>query len=291
MQPTEVLIATLGSEPQVVTLALDCLRGRQHPITCVTVIHTAADQEPICTSLARLKAELPSYRALKPSVVFHFVPIECDNGTFPPDITTEQEAGAVFRTIYREVLKAKRKGWRVHLSIAGGRKVMSAYGLAVGQMLFDENDCLWHVLSEGKLLSEKQMHAQSGEDIVLVPIPVLLWSTVSPVFTELACTEDPYQAVKKQRALHEAETVRRKQEFFERELSPAERQLMELFVREPMSNKQLAARLHRSPKTVANQFSAIFDKLERCFRMSQVDRTVLVAEFASLFRKNREKYL
>ncbi len=36
------LVATLGTEPQVVTLGLDALRGRGEPICEVVVVHTAA---------------------------------------------------------------------------------------------------------------------------------------------------------------------------------------------------------------------------------------------------------
>ncbi len=53
----------------------------------------------------------------------------------------------------------KRKNYRVHLSVAGGRKVMAALRMVVAQLLFDEDDSVWYLLSEGKLLAEKAMHA------------------------------------------------------------------------------------------------------------------------------------
>ena len=42
-----VFIATLGAEPQVVTLTLDTLLERTIPITQVVVAHTDASREPI----------------------------------------------------------------------------------------------------------------------------------------------------------------------------------------------------------------------------------------------------
>jgi CRISPR-associated protein Csx14 len=276
-----VLIATLGSEPQVITLALDCLRARQHGISRVVVVHTASTHDPIRTALIRLKAELPHYKSLRPPVTFHFVPIERDDGVYPPDIATEQDAGAVFRTLYREVKRAKQQRHRVHLSVAGGRKVMSVYGMAVAQILFDDGDCLWHVLSEGKLLAEKRMHPATGDDIVLIPVPVLRWSSVSPALI-LSKTDDPMQAFQVQQAWRDAETSQRKREFLERDLTDTERDLLTLLVREALPNAQLATRLRRSRKTVANQLSSIFAKFAQHFPAARVDRSVLIAEFAPL---------
>jgi CRISPR-associated protein Csx14 len=39
----QVLIATLGSEPQVVTLALDLLQAKGYPIADVIVVHTVGE--------------------------------------------------------------------------------------------------------------------------------------------------------------------------------------------------------------------------------------------------------
>lgn len=51
-----IFIATLGAEPQVVTLTLDVLLGQGVPITQVVVIHTDASREPI-HSAVRLENE------------------------------------------------------------------------------------------------------------------------------------------------------------------------------------------------------------------------------------------
>jgi len=46
-----VLIATLGTEPQVVTLALDALLSQGVDIARVVVVHTCADDDPMRSSL------------------------------------------------------------------------------------------------------------------------------------------------------------------------------------------------------------------------------------------------
>jgi CRISPR-associated protein Csx14 len=64
------------------------------------------------------------------------------------DVVTEEETATLMRTLYRVVLAEKRAGRVVHLSIAGGRKTMAAYGMAVAQTLFDDSDQVWHLHSK-----------------------------------------------------------------------------------------------------------------------------------------------
>ncbi|HID06265.1 MAG TPA: hypothetical protein EYP10_03865, partial [Armatimonadetes bacterium] len=58
----EVLIATLGTEPQVVTLVLDELLKRKHGIHRVVVVHTDGRYNPIRQSLMQLKEEERYYK-------------------------------------------------------------------------------------------------------------------------------------------------------------------------------------------------------------------------------------
>ncbi len=153
----QVLIATLGTEPQVVTLALDRLQEKGYPITEVVVIHTTGGI--VQPALARLAGEFaaPGMCPYRP------VAVE-DDRTPIADIATESDSAALLRTLYRAVLAEKRAGHLVHLSIAGGRKPMAVYGMVVAQLLFDENDHVWHLLSEGwRPGDERVMHTRPGD--------------------------------------------------------------------------------------------------------------------------------
>ncbi|HID10964.1 MAG TPA: hypothetical protein EYP17_06650, partial [Candidatus Latescibacteria bacterium] len=173
----ETLVATLGTEPQVVTLVLDGLLERGYVIRRTVVVHTDDSVEPVRTAVFKLKSEASQYYAhLSPPIKFTFEPIE-EEHCCPQDTLTEEDAGAAFKTLYRVILGEKRVGYRIHLSIAGGRKAMAVYGMAVAQLLFDEEDRVWHVVSEEVLHSRERLHAEPDERVVLVPIPVLKWST------------------------------------------------------------------------------------------------------------------
>jgi CRISPR-associated protein Csx14 len=283
--PQHVLIATLGSEPQVVTLALDLLRAKGHAIAEVIIVHTGGDivQQALKT-LAQEFSLLKTYR-------YCLAPVERDGWTVA-DFVTEADTAALMRTLYRTVLAEKRAGKLVHLSIAGGRKPMAVYGMVVAQLLFDEDDCLWHLLSQDWRPGDKQvMHVRPGDRISLVPIPVLRWSTVSPVLTELAVREDPWEAIQSQQSIRQGEDHRHKREFIEHQLSRAEQELVRLVCR-GLDNVALARQLHKSEKTVANQLTSIYEKLRewRGFREDvPVSRAVLIAEFATYFATEQKK--
>lgn len=279
----QVLIATLGSEPQVVTLVLDLLRAKGYPIAEVIVVHTMGEAvQPALKSLAH-EFKLPG------ACGYRLVPVESE-GWSVADILTETDTAGLLRTLYRLVLAEKRAGRLVHLSIAGGRKPMAVYGMVVAQLLFDEDDRVWHLLSEGwRPGDERVMHVRPRDRVWLVPVPVLRWSAVSPVLTELALREDPWEAIQTQRVMQREEDRRRKREFVEHWLTSAERELVRLAC-VGLDNAAIARQLHKSEKTVANQFTHIYEKLHewRGFRKDiPVSRPVLVAEFAPYFALER----
>ncbi len=247
------VVATLGTEPQVVTIALDALLRRGYPISEVAVIHTRPSA--LGDALRRLRDEEQHYAQRTPPVRFRYVPVR-EGRHYPTDIVSEQDAALLLRVLYREVASQKRAKRRVHLCIAGGRKVMAAYGMAVAQLLLDEKDCVWHLLSPPELLRTRQMHADGA---VLVPVPVLRWSLLPSTLSELLVWDDPYRAIQRQQQVSEGLRRRLLQDFW-RELTPAEQRVLVALVRGGGSNEELAQALGRSPKTVANQLQSIYEK-------------------------------
>jgi CRISPR-associated protein Csx14 len=280
----QVLVATLGSEPQVVTLALDLLLAKGYTIDEVIVVHTVG--EAVQPALEQLAREF----AVPGACGYRAVMVSGDAGPVA-DIVTEADIAALLRTLYRVVLGEKRAGRLVHLSIAGGRKPMAVYGMVVAQLLFDEDDRVWHLLSEGWKPGDKRvMHVRPGDRVWLVPVPVLWWGSVSPVLTELALREDPWEAIQAQRAIRREEERRRKREFVEHWLTSAEREVVQLAC-QGLDNAAIARRLGKAEKTVANQLTSIYAKLHewRGFREDvPVSRAVLVAEFATYFALERK---
>ena len=257
------LVATMGVEAQVVTLTLDALLMCGFPIAQVCILHPNERQPAIASALQRLRKERSFYRQNGLNLRWLFQPIQ-DGSHYPDDFVTEGDVALLLRVLYRTVAQLKRKGFRIHLSIAGGRKVMTAMGMVVAQLLLDEHDHVWHLLSEGKLLQSKAMHAQKSDEVVLVPVPILRWSLLPSTVQEILIWDDPYRAIERQRQLQQQQRWQLLQTFWQK-LTPAEREVAEALVRHGEKTEALAKRLNRTAKTVRNQLQSIYAKYREHF--------------------------
>lgn len=254
----DALVATIGVEPQVVTLTLDALRERGFPIAYVCVLHPNEKNPAIATALQRLRKEQNFYRTSGVNLRWRFTPIR-EGNHYPEDFATEQDVALLLRVIYKTVKDLRRRGYRIHLSIAGGRKVMTAMGMVVAQLLLDEHDHVWHLLSEGKLLQSKAMHAQKADEVALVPVPVLRWSLLPSTVQEILLWDDPYRAIERQRQLQQHQRWQLLNSFWQK-LTLAEREVVKALVKHGGKAEDLAKRLNRSPKTVRNQLQSVYAK-------------------------------
>jgi CRISPR-associated protein Csx14 len=181
-------------------------------------------------------------------------------GTSGPlaDVVTPSDIDDAFRSFYVLLRQHKQAGRRIHLSIAGGRKTMALFAMAAAQILFGPEDHVWHLVSDPALVTSKKLHADNPDDVTLVPVPVAYWGRLR--------TDDRSRV----------------RDFVEHVLTPAEREVTELLIREGLSNTALAERLGKSVKTVANQLSSVYVKLGRHFDLPETpDRTLLLVLLGS----------
>jgi CRISPR-associated protein Csx14 len=277
-----VLIAPLSSKPQLVTLAMDRLRARGGRVREIVALHTNPARPATHRAVTRLGAEC---EACYPNARLRAVCLCDDRGIPFDDVDSQAAAKEAFRVLYREVKAVKQAGRRVHLSIAGGRKILAVYGMAVAQMLFEPDDRVWHLVSTPDLIAREALHAEP-EESSLIRVPVLRWSEVSPVLTELAVSDDPFEAVRRQEAFRRADAVRRARHYVEQVLTPAEREVVALVVREGLTDAQIGARTYRSPKTVGHHLSAAYRKARETFGLTEVDRHTLTSLLATYFARD-----
>jgi CRISPR-associated Csx14 family protein len=278
---TAVLIATLGSEPQVVTAAYDLLARQGERVGAIWVVHTSPQaSSPVGVALAALQ-DLADTE-------FHAI-CGAEGGPLA-DVDSPEAGAAAFRLLYRLVRRAKQAGRRVHLSIAGGRKTMAVYGMATAQLLFDSEDRLWHLFSAGEFLTSRRPHPQPGDQAHLIPVPVILWSQVSPVWSGLGGVEDPFEAARRVQELQVAQKLAAAREFVLGSLSPAELRAVELLVREGLGDQEIGARLSLSARTVEQHLRSAYSKAAAHWEIETVSRAQLVAllnlYFATKLREN-----
>lgn len=276
----ETLVATLGSEPQVVTIVLDRLLAKGYHIDRVVIIYTAAGV--IQEALARLVDEFDG--TVYPGITLRTAPVTGPDGAVE-DFRAEEDVSALLGTLYREVRDARRQGRTVHLCVSGGRKVMGIAGMVVAQLLFGPDDRVWHLMSEGwQPGGEKRMHLRPDDRVWLVSVPVLRWTDSAALLAALGDLDDPAEAIRRQETLARSEAMRRRREFVERWLSKAEREVVALACA-GLDNAAIAARLHKSERTVANQLTQAYAKLGEWlgFPERTPERSVLIAELAAYF--------
>jgi CRISPR-associated Csx14 family protein len=267
------LIATLGSEPQVVTAALDLLLHQGEKVRQVRVLHSVAPFGPIASAVEALSRE---FTTPVKGARLELVPI-LDGDRPVADVETPQASAAAFQALYCLVRQAKQAGEKVHLCIAGGRKNLAIYGMVAAQMLFDDQDRLWHLYSAGEFLSSKRLHPGPGDDVHLLPIPVLLRSYISPALTDLRGVEDAQAAVEHLQRLALEEKLAQARAFVLGTLSGAERRAVELLVREGLSDLAISRRLSVSPRTVEQQLRSAYARAADHWGLPTVNRTLLVA--------------
>jgi len=169
------------------------------------------------------------------------------------DVATQDEIDGAFQSFYTLLRQFKYAGDQVHLCIAGGRKTMALFAMAAAQILFGAGDQVWHLVSDPGLITSRQLHAPNPDAVSLIPVPVARWGRMRP---------------------DDASRVRM---FIETVLTPAEREVAVLLVREGLSNAALAQRLGKSVKTIANQLSSIYVKLGDYFGLENTpDRALLL---------------
>lgn len=291
----EILIATLGTRPEVITLALDLLLDK-YPIAGIVIIHTAQSFMPIGRALNRLQHEFPNGTRY----AHRNVPCTCETvelqvaGQPIEDIVTKDDAGAAFTAIYQQVQKHKQAGHRIHLSIAGGRKSMSVYGMAVAQLLFDAEDRLWHILSHPTFEESDAMHTDRPEDVQLVRIPVLPYHYFVPALPALLIAEDPMSAVERQQNLLTLEQRKRRHEFLTSELTAAEYRVVETLMRAILlenrtpTYEELGRRLIIAPKTVEHSLGSIYGKLRTLLGVEEANQQMLIAFVSPYFSEKFE---
>lgn len=269
------LIATLGSEPQVVTAGLDLLLKQGVNVHSVEIVHTSATPDsPIHEAVLKLTQACQDYSAPL-CEAFHFHPLLV-NGIPVADVESASASQAVFRLLYTCVWNAKQRGDIVHLLIAGGRKTMSIYGMVVGQMLFDESDHLWHLFSAGDFLTSKRMHPQPGDQVELSEIPVIRWSEISPIIGVLRSSEDAMSALETIRSFQIERRNKEVERFIQKHLTPAERRVVACLLEEGEGDEEIAQRLHLSPRTVEQHLRSVYAKAQDFWGIERVTRSGLI---------------
>ncbi len=281
MEPKKKItfISTLGSEPQVVTVTLDLLAQKGVFPDRVIVLYTNAPT---------IQAAMLTLR--QAASTFQFLPLIDDLGVILEDIETPDSVQSAFKGLFKTIHREKLSGNVVHLSISGGRKPLSIFGMSAAQMLFDENDHIWYLISSGDFLKSKRLHPCPGDEATLVDIPVLLWRVISPLMSDLRTVDDPFQALDLIRHMQLNEKLADSRAFVLGSLTPGELRVVEVLVTTGASDQEIAAMLSLSSRTVEQHLRSAYAKAADHWQVENIGRAQLVAllqfYFSTKIREN-----
>ncbi len=182
MPQNSILIVTLDTQPQIVTLALDALLARGETIRKVIVIYLSTESDQITQALDKVQAEFRNGQYNGQPCRFQHRPIR-DGLNRISDIQTEAHIQATWEMLQELVVELKKESHRLHVCVSGGRRILALLFMSVASQhqQFYYFDRLWHIYSSQDFMIRSQdgaiMHAAPEDDVYLIQVPLMPLNT------------------------------------------------------------------------------------------------------------------
>ena len=283
-----VLVATLGGQPQTVTFTLDLLLRRGFPISEVIVLHPkATSPSRLYHSLLRLSGEFTgnAYPEARQPIHFHSRVLELD-GKPIDDIIDDAHADGTLNTIHRLLGDLKRQGYHIHLSVTGGRRLMSLLAISVASLNFDRHDHIWHIYTPECLKDQAKdgniMHIppDSGVKLLQGQFIALGAYIYNPGQSFRTVQEEQRSQMEAQERACCAEVARK--------ATPAQLKVLQAFAR-GLRSQQVADELCIAPVTVNTHKTVLLSLCHNAWNIpheERLDYHFLYAKFANYFQSD-----
>lgn len=281
-----VLVATLGGQPQIITFTLDLLLCTGFPISEVIVVHPrAVTSSRLARALQRLKVEFGSavYPYTERAITFRSCALELDDEPID-DILDETHADGTLNTLHRLLGDLKRKGYRIHLSVSGGRRLMSLLAIPVALCNFDRHDRIWHLYTPEAVRTKANegalMHVPAESGLKLIQAPFAPWGA-----SAYASTQPFRTAQEEQRSQMEEAQERRRCAAVVDKATSAQRKVLRAFAK-GLHPQQVADKLCITTATVNSHKTKIFEYCHEAWDRSlpkRLDYRFLATKFANYF--------
>ena len=255
-----VLVATLGGQPQIITFTLDLLLKKGYPIRDVFVLHPRTVSQPrLKHALTCLKAEFVGkpYHTTQDSIRLHSQVLELDKKPLD-DIIDDTHADGTLNTIHRLIGDLKYRGYHIHLSVTGGRRLMSLLAISVASLNFDRHDHIWHLYTPKAVQEQanegKVMHVPSDAGIKLIQGPFIALGAY------IYNPEYSFQTIQAEECKRADEQEHARCQQVIAQLTPRELEVLRAFAN-GFSNQEVAKELGLALKTVAHYKTRL---LEAC---------------------------
>ncbi|GCF10229.1 CRISPR-associated ring nuclease [Dictyobacter arantiisoli] len=278
-----ILLATLGGQPQVVTFTLDLLL-KNFPISHVIVLHPKATTEKLQRSLKQLQAEFVDdyYQAAGRVIHFRSHILRMDGDPID-DIVDDQHADATLETIHQLIVDLKRQGHHIHLSITGGRRLMSLLAISVAALNFDRHDHIWHIHTPETTVAQvkngARMHVAEEAGVKLIRGPfITLGAYITPGNTSFKTAEQEQQDLLDQQERQRCQRVIEM-------ATPAQLKILKAFAR-GLRTQQVANELTLSEPTIHSHKTILLQHCRNAWNIpvaEPLDYHFIYQKFGSYF--------
>ncbi len=257
----KTLVVTMGGQAQVVTFATDLLLGDGEDLEEVVVLHLSPEDARVHKALRQLYREFSGDFYAGKGLRLRRHLLRSPSGRPLQDVRTEADAEAVWLDVWNLIRELKEDDRALHLVLAGGRRMIGFMALSAAMLMFGHRDRAWHMFTEPDFLAQAQdgaiLHDPTGENVRLIPIPMMPWGAYFPTLRALAGVS-PDEALSAQIRMLDSMTLGRCRQVWER-LTPRQREVL-LELADGLTPQEVAEKLVITLKTVDSHKTPILDE-------------------------------
>lgn len=265
MQPATVLVATLGGQPQVVTFGLDALLAQGVTVDEVVVVHLAGPRYR--QAFRRLAEAFPGDRYAGRPCHFRGVAVQAQ-GRPLDDVRTTAHGDAAWRTMHELIAALKASGVRLHLLLAGGRRLLALMAVSAALLHLEHGDKVWHLYTPDALQEAARhgalLHVGPADGVQLIEVPLAPLGAYFPGIRPLLGAAPADVIAERTRWLDRAEQERCRAVLAR--LSPRQRDVLRAFA-EGLTPGEVAGRLSVTVGTVDAHKTAILDECRNVWEL------------------------
>ncbi|GJM40641.1 MAG: histidine kinase [Ardenticatenaceae bacterium] len=276
-------VATLGGQPQVVSLAIDALLDRGVRLETVLLIHLDMTAPRMETAVQKIITSLaaPRYK----DISLKFQPIKTSAGPLA-DIRDEADAHAAWEAISQLLIQLKNKQHILHVCISGGRQMLGFMTMSAAMLHFGHEDTLWHSYTPDAWLPSTRdgglMHLPPDAGFQLIEVPMMPWGSYFPALRQLTrpVTNGSDVLAAPRQVLDELEYSRRTAVF--QRLTPRQKDVLNALA-SGLSPREVADELVISLKTVNSHKTIILAECRNAWGMQEsawLDYRFIAEKFA-----------
>lgn len=265
-----ILVAPLGSQPQVVTFALDLLLAQGVAVDEVIVIHLAAPRYR--QAYRRLAEAFPGDRYGERVIHLRGVAILRQEHVLD-DIRNTADADAVWHTVHELIAALKGRGLRLHLLLTGGRRLMALLAVSAALLHLEHGDRAWHLYTPDEVVQAAYngvlLHVPADAGVQLIEVPLAPLGAYFPGLRPLLGASPAAVIATRPRWLDEVEQGRCRSVLAR--LSERQSAVLRAFA-EGLAPVEVADRLTITPKTVDAHKTAILAECRIAWNLPETER-------------------